>query len=245
MRARPPGKPSGSILVYANAGMPPIQLRVPEEYVPHLKRLVGLPPESMKALLRGLRDSEPSLEMGEFVDSVAAQLSLDRAEARGIVELLTSLSAVREAAGGDVSEFVSAFHGAIEQTGEPDLQPSDWEAFQGAITDMLSGDNPLAVSAKALNVLTDHPRVFLQARVLTDLRPIFRVDVSDPPAALVAIHTLKLEYLAEGAHRSFYITLDSGDVAKLIDVLLRATEKEKSLNALAQDKRLTLLEVKS
>jgi hypothetical protein len=222
----------------------PVKLQVPDIYIPPLGELVKLPPESMKALLQGLREEKPTLGLNDFADSIATRLSVDRATAQGIIELLASLHAVREGLGEDVSEFVSALRAAIEDTGKPELQPPDWSVFENTIAEAFSSESPLSISAKALDLLTDHQRVFFYARVLTDLRPVFKSEISGAPAALVAIHTLKLGYRAEGVPRDFYVALDSQDVKTLIEILQRAADKEKSLRDLAETKGLTLLEVK-
>ena len=223
----------------------PVKLKVPDKYQPYLAEFANLSPEVMAALVEGLRDARPSLELDEFAESIANRLSIDSARARRFVELLSSLHAVREGMGGGVEDFLAELRAAVEATGSAEMQPADWEAFQRTIADALAADTALSVSAKALDVMTDHQRVFLYARVLTDLRPIFRLDVAAAPAAMVAVHHLKIVCREDGVPREFFVTLDRADLATLVESLQRALEKEKSLRALAENKSLTLLEVKT
>jgi hypothetical protein len=132
----------------------------------------------------------------------------------------------------------------MEESGDPDLQHGDWPAFEAVLTEAFSMDSALSLSAKALDVMTDHQRVFMSARVLTDLRPIFRFDVSEAPAAMVPVHTLKCTYRSEGVPRDFYVAMDSIDLANLVETLQRALAKDKSLRSLAEGTNLSVLEIK-
>lgn len=131
---------------------------------------------------------------------------------------------------------------AAESSGKPEFQSTNWSAFQEAILEALSQDTALAVAAKAAGVMSDHPKVFCHARILTDLRPIFESSVDNPPAAMVAIHTLKIVYHEAGEHREFYVAMDSLDAMQLASLLERAFKKEESLKALSAKTGITLLE---
>lgn len=223
----------------------PAKLQVPEAYVPYLAELARLSPGSLKSLLRGLRDEKLTLGLDDFAESIAKRLSIDHTAARGIAELLSSLYLVREGLGGDTSELILALRSAIEATEKVELLPADWPAFEDALAEIFSEDSALSLSAKALDVLTDHQRVFLHARVLTDLRPVFKSNIAEAPVAMIPVHSLKLVYRSEGVPRDFYVALDSQDVKSLLDVLQRAVSKEESLRGLVEEKGLTILEVKS
>lgn len=219
------------------------RLHVPDRHVPFLKELSRLPPDMIRGMIQELRRDQLNLNLDDFADLIAQRLSLDAPTSRGVVELLSSLYALRDGL-GDVSELVSGLRAAMEESGNPDLQHEDWPAFEAVLTEAFSIDSALSLSAKALDVMTDHQRVFMTARVLTDLRPVFRFDVSEAPAAMVPVHTLKFIYRSEGVPREFYIAMDSRDLESLMETLQRALAKDKSLRSLAESANLGLLEVK-
>jgi hypothetical protein len=56
----------------------------------------------------------------------------------------------------------------------------------------LALDDTVGTAAKAGPVLTEHERIFEDARILTDVRPIFHPDLSEKPNAAVIVHMLRL-----------------------------------------------------
>jgi hypothetical protein len=77
---------------------------------------------------------------------------------------------------------------------------------------------------------SDVERAFCDARILTDLRPIFGGEV-DAPKAMIIVHTLKLSYhdAATGKHEELFVAIDDEDIEKLKRILERAERKAKSL----------------
>lgn len=120
-----------------------------------------------------------------------------------------------------------------------------WDAFRK--TDKLGNDvgsqfcerlkqlmelKAFSISAKALSLGNEHEHLYCSARIVTDARPIYGDDVSQPPAALVITHHLKVEYHdapQPGLIKSIYFGLGSKDIEELRGVLDRAQEKAKSL----------------
>ncbi len=223
----------------------PSKLRVPQEQFGALAEFVKLPPETLSAFLKLLREARPTLEIDDLVSTVAASTALERRKVTDIFQMLSGLYAARENLGLDVDDFIKEVRSAIEESGNPDTQPSDWQRVEEAFRHALSADTALSISAKAVGILTDHPQVYWYSRVLTDLRPVFRTDLSESPPAMVVVHNLKIAYRTSGGYREFFVALDTLDVEALRDVLDRALEKERSLRTIAEKSNLNLLEVKS
>jgi hypothetical protein len=87
------------------------------------------------------------------------------------------------------------------------------------------------VDAKAKELQLEAEHTFCDARVVTDLRPVFGGNISDSPEAMILVHTLKLGYHDSGSqtHKEMYLALDADDVVKLAEILRRAQEKTKTL----------------
>lgn len=219
-----------------------LKIRVPERYSPSLEEFVHLPPAKVAELLASLREEQPSLEVEELVQSISRRLTLDAGKVRELLLLLSSLVTTRESYGVGVDEFVEALHAAMETAG---IVPPDWTVFEGAMGEALSSDSAVSLSFKAIDLLNDHQRVYWYARILTDLRPVFRAEVANQPAAMAVVHTLKLGYREDDSAHDFFIAMDSIDVKGLINVLERAVKKEESLRALAEQKGFAILEIKS
>jgi hypothetical protein len=219
----------------------PQKLTIPERYTSSLAELVRLSPEELSALLNAVHDEKPTLGLMALTDSIAQKLSIDRKRMSRIVQILAELQEVREGFGLSIDDFVDELRTAIEATGKAELRPAEWPAFEAAITEALSGENALAISSKARSVMGEYPRVYCSARILTDLRPVFKSDVEKEPAAFVVMHTLKIIYHENEEHREIFIAVDADDLGDLAIQLERAVKKESSLKALSADKGLTIL----
>jgi hypothetical protein len=221
------------------------KLRVPEQNYPALRELKGLSPDERKLMIKMLKEGTPTLSLESLTRGLADSSGIAHERARRIVDFLVSLNGAREFLDLEVGEFVKQFQTAIEDAGQEDLRPDDWDEFSDTIRSALSGDGALALSAKAIFLLRDHNNIFASARVMTDLRPIFRSDVAIEPAAFLAVHTLKLSYDTSSGVDDFYVAMDRTDVTKMIDLLQRALEKEASLRDLTVSKGMFLLEAHS
>jgi hypothetical protein len=87
--------------------------------------------------------------------------------------------------------------------------------------------------AKARGVHTDHENTFCGVRILTDLRPVFDIDVTQEPVGFVLAHMLKISYHHARSHTNIHIAMDKIDVDNLIQALQRAKDKAATLSAVA------------
>jgi hypothetical protein len=223
------------------------KLRIPDRYAPSLAKFILLTPEEIAVLLKALREGRPSLSIEEIAEALASRLPLERGDLDGIFNLLVGLQGARGGLELSVDEFVAALRASLESSNHEELRDltPDWSAFQKAITEALADDTALAISAKAMDVMSDHAKRFCTARVLTDLRPVFRSDVEKEDPIFVMVHTLKLVYHENGEHLETFLSMDRNDLFKLRDVLGRAIKKEESLKAVTAQKGMKVLEVTS
>lgn len=85
---------------------------------------------------------------------------------------------------------------------------------------------PLAVSAKTLNLIGEVERRYASARVVTDIRPVFGDKEDCILLASAIIHTLQVTYFENGDRKEFFVALDAADLVKLRDSSARAVKKE-------------------
>lgn len=160
-------------------------------------------------------------------------------DAKSIFDVITSLHRVR----GDVAveEFIgdvceSLFeHNDLPRAAEP--------AFRERLARIINIE-ALSIAGKAVALHTEYPNLFCDARILTDARPVYGESTTDPPAAMIINHTLKIDYHtgASGRIEEFYIALGSHDLQELQAVLLRAEEKAQSLGAVIAKANIRLID---
>jgi len=187
------------------------------------------------ALLFGIfRDSKPSLFLTDTIKQLSEKLQVPEKETREIARTLYSVYASRVSFAHkiDVQTFVEKICEALQLS---NILPADgdWNKFRKFIADLLNLKGAIELTSKAYDVLTANERNFIGARIVTDLRPVFKENPADEPAGAVIVHMLKFDYREDGSNKEFVLALDSLDVQLLKHLVERASIKEASLLAMA------------
>ncbi len=145
-----------------------------------------------------------------------------------LFSLAPSLSEPEMPVDKTASELVDAMRASEME--DLKLPPEEEAKFKSRITTLLSIPS-VNMSAKASRVRTDYPNVFYDARILSDVLPIFDKPGAKPIGEIIN-HTLRIDYRSHGVHKEFYVTLDAEDLNKLKRVFERAETKAASLKSL-------------
>ena len=219
-------------------------LKIPEYYRPGIKHLIELSGEQIGQLISALRTEDPIYYLPrELAAHVASKVEIPASAVSAIINSITGLYTARAETGLSIDQFAEVFFAAVEQQ---ELKPSDpdkWQRFGNTVRDLLALNGALAVASKALNVVIEQDRIFLDARVLTDLRSVFKEDPKAPPSAMAIIHTLRINFRQSQELQSFFVAMDDRDIAKLKDVLNRAEEKSGTLRKMAKSATIPIINI--
>ena len=104
---------------------------------------------------------------------------------------------------------------------------AQWRKLRKFFIAALSLERTVGTAAKAGIVLTQHERIFSGARIMTDLRPIFHLDVSQKPDAAVIVHMLQIVQRDDfGNKTDQYFALDSNDIVVMKEIIERAMKRK-------------------
>jgi hypothetical protein len=94
--------------------------------------------------------------------------------------------------------------------------------------------------SKAKRLQRDGERLYCDAKIISDMRPVFGAEPTIRPTGAVVTHTLKIIYhKGEGAHGECHIILDSIDLDALSSIISRAQAKDRTLRNLLKEIRLS------
>jgi hypothetical protein len=207
-----------------------MRLAIPKSQRDGFKQLISLPDDKWNSLINALQDAAPTISAGALARSISQSIDLPADQLRQIVVAAGSLYMTRDQRGLNVEEFAQA---VLEEALREELTNRDDTArasnLKERISQVLSLDRSLGVSAKATQLLFSHKNPLSTARIFTDIRPVFTGDDSLVARAAVLTHTLELITNTDGHRLSHYITLDSSDLKTLKMVVDRAIHKEASL----------------
>jgi hypothetical protein len=157
------------------------------------------------------------------------------------LDALNTMYTIRAFNEVSLDEFIDDVCEALREYGE--LKPPEEIRFRERLTRLLDIES-LSIAAKGAALQSEHEHLFCSARVLTDARPVYGKSVTNPPAAMIITHELKLSYHEGpgGRVREFYIGLGSGDLAVLQEHLQRAGDKAKSLRTALEMSKLKFID---
>ena len=91
----------------------------------------------------------------------------------------------------------------------------------------------LRVSAKSLDVMTSQDKLFIHAKIDSDIRPVFS-DGSQSPLEAVIFHNLQITYSQNGDRKPIFLSLDNNDLKVLKKAIEQAEAKLPSLSLIIQ-----------
>ncbi len=217
-------------------------LRIPDSERPRLLRLASLSDKTVEELALALENTSPVLNSRRFADRVEPRLSTPIPDLEEILGALMSLEAAREAQEVAVEQLAEDVReGMLKSSGEALFAAKPGDVFKSRIARLLQ-IRSLQLAAKAQGLVTEQKCLFDNARIISDIRPIFDDNPEHTPEGAVVVHTLRVEYWDDAEARSIHFAMDGDDLEELQEVIRRAAVKEKTLRELLASNRLQTLQ---
>lgn len=202
-------------------------VNVPRPQLKVFTWLSGLTNEAFSSLSAAFDSPEPTNSLAALRQRVRTQVpETETVDPDLFLDALLGASSARIWKNASSQEVAQA----IVRFPDLDIDPEQQDRLASRITTLLDSQS-LATLSKGLDVLTEHERVYLKARLVTDLRPVYSsANVSDP-AAIVLVHTLRLDVQESGQMKSLYVAMDESDLQQLRAVLDREADKTSGLKS--------------
>jgi hypothetical protein len=99
-------------------------------------------------------------------------------------------------------------------------------------------------TAVATDLQTQNGRNFQSARIVTDIRPVFRKDLDAEPSGAVIVETLQIQtWTRDGDSELLFVSMDEADLKQLEKAVDRALHKTKTLRKFIAQTGLTYFEL--
>jgi len=208
-------------------------ISVPKDVSLDFLKLADLSAEVMVRITESLGQISVSSNQTQQVRACISSFSdvFDPTETADIAGAIQSLHIMYARYGGDPTQFLRELCDSVFRFAPPDFNEQTKSALDLNLRALLDVRS-LQVGHKAALLQVEHGRVFTNARILTDIRPVFSEPVEEGPlASALVIHTLKIEYWESGDQKSFFVALDAEDIQTIYEQVERAKLKEKRLRA--------------
>jgi len=219
--------------------------RIPDRFQLGLSKIKQLSNEMVDSLVGALSTAPRTSKFSELKSHVLLNIKgIEPDDIEEIVATLYSLYLARTDEEMPVGRFVSQLSRAMRASERKDLivSPEERPSFDEKLIKLLSVE-PILITSKSDTLKSEFEKTFCDARIISDIRPVFAKPEERPITALV-IHTLKIEFHGPaGRHDEFYIALDDDDLAKLKKLIERATVKSVGLKALLRESGIPGIDV--
>jgi hypothetical protein len=160
-----------------------------------------------------------------------------------LVDAIYSLYFLCSDSDASVEEFLPDLLEAIKESHNKEIQttnPAELAALESKFKSLLT-IRPLSTLTKAHELRGDFANIFWDAKMMSDIRPVWDEDVKMPPEGIVITQTLKLKYGDIDGQKELYLNINEDDIEMLISVLLRAQQKRATLESLAKEGWMKIL----
>ncbi|OBJ63270.1 hypothetical protein [Mycobacterium colombiense] len=187
------------------------KLRIPAEHRAAVVALTHLPEKSIEELAAKVEAGPPSLVGLHEVISGYFDTDTD-----AVTGALTSLAYVIATTPDFTIDGVTS--DIREQLGE--------DAGDADLTRLL-GSPRLVALTKTVDLRSSYERILRDFRILTDIRPVFGVEVEEKIQSAIVTHVARLTYLTTVGTEEFFVGLTHKDLLDIQDAVSRALTKEK------------------
>lgn len=201
-------------------------VNIPAFYRPALDKIASMSEEEGIALRDALSSIGVALKPPNLAAQVRSKIKNPPPELDDILQTLVGLSSARVSGDVSLEDFTKDVAKSVARRGD---KPTTYDqaAFERRLTSLLSIES-LALSARAAEIQHDYERVYVSARIISDIRSVFGISNTDPVGGMI-IHNLKVSYLEEGRIREAFFALDNADLVNLRKAIDRAELKTTKL----------------
>ncbi len=204
-----------------------MKLQIPDIAYEGLKLLSKMTKKEAKAVFDILENVEPDMNWESLRIQIEKSGKPGGENAIAVLDAIKGLYDLRLRNEQTVSQLVSDVVESVRASEiAKEVKP---DVLTPRLEKALSFNKTLGITAKAENVMFEHQNVYVESRILTDLRPIFFENEVASIAANSIIHNLRITYLEDNGLKKAVFAMDSDDLVKLEEVIKRAKQKEKAI----------------
>lgn len=202
-------------------------LGIPPRFRVALNRIASLSDADLEALATALTTLPPFPSRSTIRASIASVIAADEeVDNDRVTDALLNLAVQRRRWGADELANLIASSSLLT------VPEERRESFERLIKTAVDADALLG-AARGLDVVFDRENILSEARILTDIRPVFGDEVEPNLRGAAVISTLSIDYYAgAGGPKKVQLAIDERDLRRLNVAIERALKKGSALREL-------------
>lgn len=194
-------------------------IQLPAGLIPAAQQIMGFTDEEFDQLVEALPTLAGKRNVSTFADEVSQATVMGRPVAVQAAEMVRGLRVVIDNSGRPADEVITE----VLQTEElVDFDELKVERSVQRLRTLV--DHPsVAIFVAAHDLIFARERIFSGAQVVLDTTPVVG---ADDIAAMIVLHSLRIDYDEGGERRRLHVTLDREDLMSLASDALEAAHRE-------------------
>jgi hypothetical protein len=212
---------------------------IPDKYKEGFAKLAKIDEGVFNKIVDGFSYSSLVASVGLLIEKVIISQGVNREDIEKIFSSVSSVMSFLEKK-ESINEVIEDITRIAIENGV--FSENEKENFKKRFLLLLENKH-IYYASKGFSLMREHSNVFLSSRIITDIRPVFDIDLDNEPQAAIIIHKLHVHYQAdkEGDHKDIFLALDSSDLKSLKEAIVRAERKEVSLQGVFKKANVTNL----
>ncbi|MDQ6813176.1 MAG: hypothetical protein M3040_05540 [Bacteroidota bacterium] len=207
--------------------------KIPKQDFEGFSIIHSLSIKSINAINNAIRSSAKTLTPTRLVEYVSDQVDIEYSDLKKVLQIIYSLSTLRKDDGLSKEDITSSIIDSLKEIDEePFKSETKWDSFQKKLLALFTHEEKINLGYKAMSLAWEYDKIFVDSRIMTDIRPVFEEDADKDINSSLIVHHLKIEYhYSNDTHKKVFITLDADDLNVLKEQISRAEKKEKNIRA--------------
>jgi hypothetical protein len=203
--------------------------QVPEEYLTGLEKLATLDDEVIENILQSLETAPLTFDIQEIALFAKNQHGIDATETSEVLSFIASLYSFGRNEYISFDVIVDALGKSLENETPIKLSTVEISKIRSRLMIFLNTSSSLKITYEASTLFPEHENILSDSRLLTDIRPIFKEEISTGVSGLLISHVLRLKYENISGSQEIFLSLRSSDIEQLIEELQESLTKELTL----------------
>jgi hypothetical protein len=208
--------------------------KIPQQYQFGITLIIKIDEPLFNRLLSAITEVHPFVDIDSLVLEISPKMEeVSINDLQEILKAIHSIYSLRIQGNLKNTEIITGLINAVSSDDTfSQLSAEELAHFEQRLTKLLAIDGSISIYSKALFLLQEYDSIFLNSRIITDVRPVFKAETKEEIAGALVVHTLKIAYQDASGSKEFYVALDSSDVKKLQEQLSQSLIEAKVIQAM-------------
>ena len=212
----------------------PLLSHIPSKYEEGFKIFASMSNDDFEEIKTNLEQVPVTSSIENISTFIAKNSKLDALEIDLLFESLGSLIPYIDTE----DEILVIAEDIITVIDTSNIAQLDQDSKEGLINKLsfLLNNKKIFTAYKSNDLLNNYGNKFIECRVVSDIRPVFNINIEEDPESAIIIHNLQIHYQSneEPFHKDISIVLDSVAMSMLNETIERARLKESILSSMIE-----------